>query len=242
MGSSLIPGSSGAQARLGEKPTNAALLESTLSRAIETVLRSMPVSNLTKPVVLTPGAVHEAGWMVEGILGEKLREEGVEVVVSSFKTPAVATPPETTAVDSLAAADTAGVAPPQTLQPQATQPQAPQEVPHLVLEYRITELGIEYPRVWRSNFVGRKMLERYACAAIHVRLVEDGSGALVWAGDGRAVQSDEVPVSQLSLLEGKGEDWQKGTLPAGKMGAVVEPLVVTAIVAGLVYLFYSNKE
>jgi hypothetical protein len=31
-------------------------------------------------------------------------------------------------------------------------------------------------------------------------------------------------------------------MPPGRLGGLIEPLVVAAIVGGLVYLFYSNKE
>jgi hypothetical protein len=228
----LLSEASGASAGLVEHPTNAALVEGTLSRAVETLLRGMPVSVITKPVILTPSVAHEANWMVENLLGGRLREEGVAVVISRFKAPPPAFQPEAPPYDTTGAADTVAMA----------QPQDEPKEAHVILEYRIVELGMEYPRVWRAGYVGRKVLERYAYASVHARLIDEQAGTLMWAGEGKGSQSDVVPVAKLALIEGSGEDWQKGTLPPGKLGGMVEPLVVAAIVAGLVYLFYSNKE
>jgi hypothetical protein len=228
----LFSGASGAPAGLVEHPTNAVLLEGTLSRAVETLLKGMPVSVITKPVILVPSVTHEANWMVENLLGGRLREEGVAVVISMFKTPAPEVQPETSPYDTTGAADTVAVA----------QSQDEPNEAHVILEYRIAELGIEYPRAWRPAYVGRKVLERYAYASLHARLVDEKSGTLMWAGEGKGSQGDVVPVSKLALIEGNAQDWQKGSLPPGKLSGMVEPLVVAAIVAGLVYLFYSNKE
>ncbi len=212
-----------------ERATNMALLEKALSRAVESLVKGMPVSNLNGPVLMIPSGAHKAEWMVQNLLGRRLREEGIVVVVS----PPAEAPQQVVASQ---AADTAGAgtaAPPVTLEPVPIQ---------LSLTYRVTELRMEYPRVWRPHLVGRKMVERHAYASLSVRVVDEKTGALLWVGESTASERDAVPASELSFLEGDGEDWQKGVMPAGRLGGLIEPLVVAAIVGGLVYLFYSNKE
>ncbi len=219
-----------------EHPTNMALLEKAISSAVESLVKGMPVSNLNGPVMMTVSGSHEADWMVQNILGRRLREDGVKIVVS---------PPEQAGLP--AGSDTSGAAavPYDTAAAGAyrTPPSSLVPVPvQLVLSHHITELRMEYPRVWRSHMVGRKMVERHAYASLSARVVDERTGALLWVGESKGSERDAVPASELAFLEGKGEEWQKGVMPPGRLGALIEPLVVAAIVGGLVYLFYSNKE
>jgi hypothetical protein len=219
-----------------EHPTNMALLEKAISNAVESLVKGMPVSNLNGPVLMTVSGSHEADWMVQNILGRRLREEGVKVVVS---------PPESASLTAGSDTAAAPVAPYDTTLSGAyrTPPSTLEPVPvQLVLSHHITELRMEYPRVWRPHVVGRKMVERHAYASLSARVVDERTGALLWVGESKGSERDAVPASELTFLEGKGEDWQKGTMPPGRLGALIEPLVVAAIVGGLVYLFYSNKE
>jgi hypothetical protein len=208
--------------------TNVALMEKAASAAVDSLVQALPFP-LRGSVYLRAVTLHDATWMVENLFGGKLREKGVEVMVSSA--PPVSAVPDTSKADTTGVRDSLKVSPP-----------PPSETGTLTLEYRISELSMEYPRAWRPHYVGHKTVERVAVASLYGRLIEGGSGKLLWVGEGSATKRDIVPASELSFLEGKGQNWQKGTLPAGKFGAFVEPFVVAAVVAGLVYLFYSNKE
>ncbi len=213
-----------------ERATNMALLEKALSSAVESLVKGMPVSNLNGSVLMTPSGGHKAEWMVQNLLGRRLREEGIVIVVAPpAESPGQVVTPE--AADTAAAEAVA--APPANFEPVPIQ---------LSLTHRVTELRMEYPRVWRPHLVGRKMVERHAYASLSVRVVDEKTGALLWVGESKGSERDAVPASELSFLEGGGEDWQKGVMPPGKLGGLIEPLVVAAIVGGLVYLLYSNKE
>jgi hypothetical protein len=211
--------------------TNVALMEKATSAAVDSLIRALP-SPLRGPVYLRAVTPHDATWMIENLFGGRLREKGVEVIVSA--------PPPASAVPDTSKADTTAVSDSLTARKVNVAPQGGTELQ--TLEYRITELGMEYPRTWRPHHVGRKVVERVAVVSLYGRLIEESSGKLLWVGEGSATNRDVVPASELSFLEGTSKDWQKGTLPAGRLGTFVEPLVVAAIVAGLVYLFYSNKE
>ncbi|UCF78629.1 MAG: hypothetical protein JSW03_11225 [Candidatus Eiseniibacteriota bacterium] len=216
--------------------TNIGLLEKATSLAVDSLVSGIP-SSFEAQIYLRPAVQHGAAWMIEDRLGAELREKGIQVIVSKVASPAAAS--AGSPADTSVLTDTLQTAPVKA----EVVPMTPESTGKtMTLEYRITELGVNYTRAWRGLVIGRKKVERLASVALHGRLVEDSSGALVWSGDGSASARDVVPASELSRLEGKGETWQKGTLPAGKLGGVVEPLVVAAIVAGLVYLFYSNKE
>jgi hypothetical protein len=211
--------------------TNVALMEKATSAAVDSLVRALP-SPLRGPVYLRAATPHDATWMIENLFGGRLREKGIEVIVSAV--PSVSAFPDTSRADTAAVNDSLKV------RKASVAPRSETEL--RTLEYRITELGMEYPRTWRPGHVGHKMVERVAVVSLYGRLIEESSGKLLWVGEGSATKRDVVPASELSFLEGKSMDWQKGTLPAGKLGTFVEPLVVAAIVAGLVYLFYSNKE
>jgi hypothetical protein len=51
-----------------------------------------------------------------------------------------------------------------------------------------------------------------------------------------------VPAGKLSVLEGQAYPFTAPTLPQSNPGRILEPIIVSAIVAGLVFLFISNTE
>jgi len=208
--------------------TNVAFMEKATSAAVDSLIRVLPFP-LRGPVRLKAVTTHDATWMIESLFGGRLREKGVQVMITEV--PSFGATVATLVTDTTGVTDSSRVS-------AVTQ----NETEGLTLEYRIAELDMEYPRAWRPLYVGRKNVERVAVASLYGRLIDESSGKLLWVGQGSATERDVVPASKLSFLEGKSQDWQKGTLPTGKTSALVEPLVVAAIVAGLVYLFYSNKE
>jgi len=213
--------------------TNFGLMEKVSTVVVDSLIRTMPLP-LLGPVYIRPSATHDANWMIENVFAGRLKEKGVRVVVSIVSPAPVS--PETSEADTAASRSEAQGSVFKMREIPETETEAQS------LEYRINELNLEYSKVWRPHLVGRKSVERVAVASLSARLVEESSGRLSWVGEGSATRKDVVPASQLPFLEGKNATWQKGTLPKGKGGALIEPLIVAAIVAGLVYLFYSNKE
>ncbi len=110
-----------------------------------------------------------------------------------------------------------------------------------VLEYRILELKVSYPSGGRRHYVGRKEVERLVLVHLHLRLME-GSGAVVrWAGAAERSYRDVVPFSLLPSLRSEGFGFTDAETEDRKWDRILEPVIATAIVGGLVYLFYSNK-
>jgi hypothetical protein len=111
------------------------------------------------------------------------------------------------------------------------------------LSLRVVELGLRYTG---SNsgflFFGGRDIERYAAARFHGELRRPGDPVIRWSGDGDASVIDEVPESALPILEGQHYPFTAPSLPAGRSGRWLEPLIVSVIVVGLVVLFVSNRS
>jgi hypothetical protein len=110
-----------------------------------------------------------------------------------------------------------------------------------VLEYKIGEIEIRYPRHWRGSLFGSAMVERSVRAVIFFRLIDKTDGRVIWADSGRASVTDVVSRKLLEDLEVPREGGNETESGAGGLGRVVEPIVVSGIVVGLVFLFYSSR-
>lgn len=112
-----------------------------------------------------------------------------------------------------------------------------------VLEFEVMDLGVAYTRVWRNAWLGDKKVERQARARVFARLVDDSAARILWAEQAEAKVVDEVPYGVLPTLEEKGgATYLQATVPTRSWNKIVEPLVVTGIVAGLILLFFSNQD
>jgi hypothetical protein len=113
--------------------------------------------------------------------------------------------------------------------------------PDLVLEFRVGELDVGYTRRWRKSLFGTAMVERSARAAIFFRLLDGRDGKILWTDSGRLQQKDVVPQKLLAELEDTPGQAGPRSGGIGGIGRVVEPIVVSGIVVGLVVLFYSSR-
>jgi hypothetical protein len=117
---------------------------------------------------------------------------------------------------------------------------APQ--PNRVLEFRIGELDVAYTRKWRKSLFGTAMVERSARAAVFFRLMDAKDGKVLWADSGRLEKRDVVPENLLAELEDTPDRPGARGAASGGLGRVIEPIVVSGIVVGLVVLFYSSRS
>jgi hypothetical protein len=126
----------------------------------------------------------------------------------------------------------------------AAAPAAPPPVPvDAELRLRVVDLGLKYTGTHRTRpFFGQKKVERYATANLQAEL-RDPTGDLVqWTGNGDAARIDEVPKDALPILEGQHYPFTPPSLPPHSAGKIIEPIVVTAVIVGLVFLFVSNRS
>jgi hypothetical protein len=112
-----------------------------------------------------------------------------------------------------------------------------------LLEFEVVDLGLAYTRTWRHAWLGERRVEREARARVFARLVDQDEAHILWAEQAEAKVVDEVPESSLGDLEEKGDvEYLQATLPPRRWNKYVEPVVVTAIVVGLIVLFFANQD
>jgi hypothetical protein len=148
----------------------------------------------------------------------------------------------TTAVDSTA---TAPPRPPALASPgpsSASDDGPSEDRPEYVLRFRVVQFDLSYPKSYRTSPFGSRKVQRRASVSLVSHLLQGGRQEVVWGGHGEVERIDVVPQNKLSLLEGTSFPFEEPTLNTKGWGALVEPALVIAIVAGLIYLFYTNQN
>ncbi len=112
-----------------------------------------------------------------------------------------------------------------------------------VLEFEVVDLGVEYVHTYRNSWFGEKRVERETRVRLFGRLLDNAGHGILWADQTERRDYDEVPAKALPVLEDKNPpDYLKATLPPQRWNKVVEPVVVTGIIVGLIFLFFSNQS
>ncbi len=109
------------------------------------------------------------------------------------------------------------------------------------LMIRPMEMVVEYGDVSRPWLIGSKRVERIARCELSANLV-DLNGEIVMTARTDGTVDDVVSWSDASTLSGSKEwEWLSRELPEETGSGILEPLIVTGVVASLVYLFYSSR-
>ena len=111
-----------------------------------------------------------------------------------------------------------------------------------VLRYRIVLCELSYPEKHRTSPLGSQKVERRASVSLVAQLMQGARQDVVWVGKGNAQQVSMVPAGKLNYLAGTDFPFNPPPLEQKGMGGYVEPMLVTGIVAGLIYLFYANQN
>jgi hypothetical protein len=120
---------------------------------------------------------------------------------------------------------------------------APQaEVSEFVFSYQILNYSIKYPEIGRSYWVGKKEVKRLAEVGVFVKLIDSATGEIVWVGEAQKKYEDRIAYSLLERVEDPTHDFTMPVRDEVRWGRFVEPVIVTGIVVGLVYLFFSNQD
>jgi hypothetical protein len=109
------------------------------------------------------------------------------------------------------------------------------------LEYKVPVFRLTYPKVYRSHLIGGKKVKREANLRVTARLVSD-TGDVVWIGESSAEKKDQFSHGDLSRIQEGSYQFVKPEMPGSGWGKVVEPVLVSAIIVGMVYLFFSNQS
>jgi hypothetical protein len=109
-----------------------------------------------------------------------------------------------------------------------------------ILEYRLASARVTYLRL-RGWLPGRVKIEREALVEGQLALRDPRTSSVLWIGDAKYNLVDAFPRSQVSMVEDARFTDLKSPVPDRNFGKVAEPVVVVAVVAGLVALFFQNR-
>jgi hypothetical protein len=112
----------------------------------------------------------------------------------------------------------------------------------LVLTYQNVAFAIAYPDVYRSHLIGGKRVKRRADIRVHATLTDAASGEVMWVGEAARESSDEFDYDDVARVEQGVYQFARPVLPGGGWGKYAEPVFVTGIIVGLIYLFFSNQS
>ncbi len=116
------------------------------------------------------------------------------------------------------------------------------ETSEYVFSYQIITYSMKYPDIGRSFWVGAKEVERLAEVGIFAKLLDSKTGEIVWVGEAQKKYEDRIAYSLLDRVEDPTRDFTMPVRDEVKWGRFIEPVIVTGIVVGLVYLFFSNQD
>ena len=109
-----------------------------------------------------------------------------------------------------------------------------------ILEYQLASARVTYLRL-RGWIWGRVKIERQALVEGGVTLRDPATSTVLWTGDATHNLVDAFPRGQVALVEDPRYSELKGEVPTRSAGKALEPVVVVAIVGGLIALFFQNR-
>lgn len=111
------------------------------------------------------------------------------------------------------------------------------EEPEIEVRYLINELRVVHKRSYRKLLVGPKMIERWVQADVEITVLRDN----------QVISQQHLAAASKSVFPEKELDMVRSPLTeeyytSSSAGSLWEPLVVTALVGTLIYIFYAPKD
>jgi hypothetical protein len=120
--------------------------------------------------------------------------------------------------------------------------EAAEEKASLILEYQTLEFNLVYDKVYRSHLIGGKRVKRLADMKVLAKLVSSSEAEVMWIGEAEAGSSDQFSMSEIGRIEVGTFQFAKPERPTSGWGKLVEPVFVSGIIIGMIYLFFSNQS
>ena len=111
-----------------------------------------------------------------------------------------------------------------------------------VLEYNVLDLRIAYTGTDRSALGLKKEIERYGICVIASRLVDAETGEELANTQQEVLLSDRFPYDLKNMVKSDRYPFTAPELSERSWSKSIEPIVVTAMISGLIYLFFSNQS
>ena len=109
-----------------------------------------------------------------------------------------------------------------------------------VVEYSLGSAKVTYLR-FVGFLPGRVKIERQALVTGSISMRDPNSARVLWTGDIGQNFVDRFSRNQVPLVEEERYPDLKGELPSRNVDKVLEPVIVVAVVGGLVALFFQNR-
>lgn len=199
----------------GLPPTHGALLDSLAHRVADELLAGVSIPS-GRPVTLErPIAGDSLGVLGQSLL-ERLQVHGIPVRLLAPAGPGTA-----------AAADSGAA--------RASDPDP------LLLSVRVAASGVSYTRALHAFPARVTGYERLAYLKASATLLDGPSRSVVWTRSASEEARDRVAKGDLVYVS-TGSGGMNPARPAGGGFRFLEPAIVLGVVAGLVVLFYSNRN
>ena len=111
----------------------------------------------------------------------------------------------------------------------------------LTLQYQNVVFDLDYVDSHRAFMVGGKRVDRRASVRIMTTLSDD-TGKVVWVGEASREHSDEIDYGDAARVEEGMYQFNRPMVPSSGWSKAVEPVFVTGVIVGLIYLFFSNQS
>jgi hypothetical protein len=179
-------------------PTNMDLLIETVESAVDAGLAQMavPADAASVPLLVAPQSEHDANWMVDHILTNRLLARGFQVTLDS------------TAVQASS----------------------------MRLSYRVLDLGVSGQSGLRGSGV-----DRQGRVTLALRLSDESDDSVHWQDEITRTRQDQIPKNQLEILQHDDLKFAQTELEEQSWSKFVEPVIVSTVLGGLIYLFFSNR-
>ena len=109
-----------------------------------------------------------------------------------------------------------------------------------VVEYTVGSMRVTYLR-YIGMLPGRVKIERQSLVTGTLTMRDPNSSRVMWTGDLGQNFVDRFPRNQVKLVEEARYPELTAELPSRSVDKVLEPVIVLAVVAGLVALFFQNR-
>ena len=182
--------------------TNMDLIVATIEDAADKALTDLDdgkmLSREKGAILVVSQSKHDANWLVEHVLVDRMLQRGFEVLATS---------------------DSAKVAAGTSR-----------------LSYRVLDLGIRAT----SGLRGADF-KRQSHTTLALQLSRTGDETVDWQDETTVFREDAAPKSMLELLQSSTYEFAKTELEEETWSKFAEPVIISTVLGGLIYLFFSNR-
>ncbi|MFH1336448.1 MAG: hypothetical protein ABII96_08015 [Candidatus Zixiibacteriota bacterium] len=109
------------------------------------------------------------------------------------------------------------------------------------LFYRIIDLKLDYPETHRKGFLKEKLVTRRAVVNLSLREEDPTTGKVIWLKRGKLEKRDVVRKSMIKSSNNQSYPFLSPSLSGDPINKYIEPALLTAVVGGVIYLFFANR-